>query len=57
MEDLVTIRNQLSISLSIDPLLILKKWGFLIQFQKFMFHNFQMKFINLELILFVYKLR
>lgn len=57
MEDLVTIRNQLSISLSIDPLLILKKWGFLIQFQKFMFHNFQMKFFNLELILLVYKLR
>lgn len=57
MEDLVTIRNKLSISFSIDALLILKKLGLLIQFQKLMFHNFRTQFVNLELILLVYKLR
>lgn len=57
MEDLVTIKNKLSISFSMDPLLILKKLGFLIQFQKFMFHNFRIQFVNLELILLGYKLR
>ena len=56
MEDLVTIRNKLSISFSIDALLILKKLGLLIQFQKLMFHNFRTQFVNLELILLVYKL-
>lgn len=57
MEDLVTIRNKLSISFSMDPLLILKKLGLWIQFQKLMFHNFKIQFVNLELILFGYKLR
>lgn len=41
MEDLVTIGNKLSISFSLDPLTHIKKLGFLIQFQKLMFHNFR----------------
>lgn len=57
MEDLVTIRNKLSISFSMDPLRILKKFGLLIQFQKLMFHNFLTLFVNFKLILLVYKLR
>lgn len=41
MEDLVTIRNSFSISFSLDPLTHIKELGFLIQFQKLMFHNFK----------------
>lgn len=44
MEDLVTIGNTLSISFSMDPLLILKKLGVLFKIKKLMFRNF--KFVN-----------
>lgn len=39
MEDLVTIGNTLSISFSMDPLLILKKLGVLFKIKKLMFRN------------------
>lgn len=56
MEDLVTIRNKLSISLFHGSFTYTKKIGILDPIKKkFMFHNFRMKFPN-KWILLVYKL-